>query len=167
MKLIPLTLKRVSIQNGLELRTRRDDLRTLGNVLDLMDSGKMKRGLLNSVNDLAEELWDIEENEWPATDHVGRFSREIMITPDVLDQIDSHLSSPPQGVAFIGGTFRALIGDLRKLKQDYDNDELDGIIEEDEEEDDSEEVGKIKSATKNGKKTPKGKKEPDAVAPSA
>ena len=107
MKLITLELQRLALRgHDGELRTRRDDLRTFTNVVDVMDYGSMKRGLLNSFSDLAEELMVIELNEevvnglsgWPARDAVGKFTRTVQITPEQLDAIDSHLSSPPQGV---------------------------------------------------------------------
>ena len=159
MKLITLELQRLALRGADgEIRTRRDDLRTFQTVVDVMDYGKMKRGLLNSFSDLAEELMLMELDEnvangisgWPARDAIGKFTRTVQITPEQLDEIDGHLSAPPQGVTFVGGTFRALILSLRSLKQKYDDGEID--VEEtehseaNEQEEDEEEAEKVRSA---------------------
>ena len=160
MKLITLELQRLALRgHDGELRTRRDDLRTFTNVVDVMDYGSMKRGLLNSFSDLAEELMVIELNEevvnglsgWPARDAVGKFTRTVQITPEQLDAIDSHLSSPPQGVVFMGGTFRAFILYMRTVKQKYDAGELDIEDAEQPEANEQDEEEKVRARDRAGR----------------
>ena len=132
MKCIPLVLSRKVVKGrGESVRILKDDLQTISGFIDMLDNGKMKRGLIRGFDKLAEELMDREMEVWPEDAlEIGEMSTVVDVTPEQLEKLNDFVRNPPDGVMLMGARARSAIGLIIDTQHDYENGHFDKEDEE-------------------------------------